>query len=84
MPKILPRSNRIKKKLKKHNLQKKFKKQLRFLENNPSHPGLNVELLAPKKHGIYSFRIDRKFRALFVFRDDNNAIEVLTITKHYE
>jgi len=42
-----------------------------------------MELLEPKIHGVYSFRIDRKYRVLFVFRPDRKAIEILSITVHY-
>lgn len=81
---ILPISPKVKTKLKKHNLIKKFYKQLRLLKENPRHPSLNSGLLEPKKAGIYSFRIDRKFRILFIFRDDKHEIEILNITTHYQ
>ncbi|KKR78290.1 MAG: hypothetical protein UU23_C0001G0054 [Candidatus Curtissbacteria bacterium GW2011_GWA1_40_9] len=42
--------------LKKRNLQKKFKKQLSLLQQNPKHPSLNTEILKPKHLRIYSFR----------------------------
>jgi len=50
---------------------------------NPAYPSLNLELLEPKQYGIYSFRIDRKFRAIFIFRPDKKAVEILNITVHY-
>lgn len=53
----------------KHNLEKKFQKALRFFEEDHKHPSLNTELLEPKKYGIYSFRIDKKIRALFFIKD---------------
>jgi len=84
MMKILPISDKISRKLKKCNLSAKFQKQIRFLAENPNHPSLNVELLKPKQYGIYSFRIDRKYRALFIFRPDLNALEILNITLHYQ
>ncbi len=70
-------------KLRKHRLEKKFAKQLKLLELNPKHPGLHVELLEPHQYGVYSFRIDRKYRALFFFRPDKKVIEILSITVHY-
>lgn len=70
--------------LKKHNLTKKFNKQIVLLGNNLSHPSLHVERLEPKIKGIYSFRLDAKYRALFIFRDDLSALEFLVVTKHYE
>ena len=81
--KILSLSKLIEKKIKKYNLQVKFSKQLKLLSLNPKHPSLNVELLEPKEFGVYSFRIDRKFRGLFIFREDKKALEIINITVHY-
>jgi len=72
----------LKEKLKKHNLEKKFKKAKQLFENNPFHPSLNTELLEPKHLKIYSFRIDKKYRAIFIIVD-NNA-EIIAITNHYK
>jgi len=83
VPKILPLNSKVNKLLQKHSLENKFNKQIKLLAENPNHPSLRLELLEPKKYGVYSFRIDRKFRALFIFRLDKKAIEVLTITVHY-
>ncbi len=81
--KILPASELVLKKVSKYNLSKKFKKQLLLLARDFYHPGLNCELLEPKKMGLYSFRLDRKFRAIFIFREKEKLIEVLNITIHY-
>lgn len=83
MPKIKPISPKLERKIVKFGLVKRFEKQINFLKNNPDHPSLNLELLEPKQYGIYSFRIDRKFRALCVFRNDSEEIEVINITVHY-
>lgn len=80
---ILPVSSRILEKIQRHSLRKKFEKQLVLLSQNPKHPSLHVELLELKQHGIYSFRIDRKYRALFFFRPDRQGIEILAVTVHY-
>jgi plasmid maintenance system killer protein len=48
-----------------HNLLKKFQKASTLFEENMRHPSLNTELLEPHHYGIYSFRIDKKYRALF-------------------
>ena len=84
MYKILPLSPKLKSYLKRHGLTLKFEKQAKLLTINPKHPSLNTELLEPRKHGIYSFRIDRKYRALFILRQDKSKIEVLAITLHYK
>lgn len=81
--KILPLSSRNEDYVKRRNLSKKFAKQILLLAENPSHPSLHVELLEPRDRGIYSFRIDRKYRALFIFRDDASAIEIIAVTSHY-
>jgi Txe/YoeB family toxin of Txe-Axe toxin-antitoxin module len=80
----LPLSKKIKDKIERHHLQKKFKKQIKLFKLDPKHPSLNVELLEPKEYGVYSFRIDRKYRGLFIYRLDRQAIEILTITVHYQ
>ena len=81
---VLPLNKGLIKKIKKYNIEKKFLKQLNLLKNNPHHPSLKVKLLEPKEYGIYSFRIDKKFRALFIFRREERAIEIINITVHYK
>jgi len=81
---VLPLAKTAKQKLAKYGLEKKFAKQLETLKKDPRHPSLHTELLEPKKYGIYSFRLDNKFRALFVYHKNIPAIEILAITKHYE
>jgi Txe/YoeB family toxin of Txe-Axe toxin-antitoxin module len=83
MFKILPLNKKLLKKIAKYNLKKKFDKQTKILRKNPKHPSLHLELLEPKQYGIYSFRIDRKFRALCFFHPDKKTIEILNITLHY-
>ncbi|MCG3121171.1 MAG: hypothetical protein ALAOOOJD_04171 [bacterium] len=68
--------------LDKHQLRKKWNKQKRLFEQNWRHPSLNTELLEPKDLQLYSFRLDRKYRAVFVFVDDN-TVEILDINPHY-
>jgi len=73
----------IKNFLKKHNLVKKWEKAKKLFRENFRHPSLKVELLELKWRGIYSFRLDRKYRALF-FITNNTKIEIFKITKHYK
>jgi len=68
--------------IRKHSLSKKWERVKTLFENDPSHPSLRTELLEPKHRLIYSFRIDIKYRALFICLP-NNRIEVIAITKHY-
>jgi len=72
----------LKKYLQKRNLEAKFQKQLKLFEQNPKYPSLNTEILEPKHLKIYSFRIDKKYRAIFVIT--NGQIEVVDINDHYE
>ncbi|OGF62896.1 hypothetical protein A2662_04530 [Candidatus Giovannonibacteria bacterium RIFCSPHIGHO2_01_FULL_45_33] len=81
--KILPLSKELTKYLQKHKLEKKFIKQKEFFEGNAFHPSLETEILAPKHLRIWSFRIDKKYRAIFIFRT-NNTIEILDINNHYK
>ncbi|MFB3885559.1 MAG: hypothetical protein ACE144_10050 [Thermodesulfobacteriota bacterium] len=47
-----------------------------------SHPSLSTELLEPKHRSIYSFRIDKRYRVLFIYLP-GDKVEVIAITKHY-
>lgn len=66
----------------KHKLENKYYKAKDLFENNINHPSLNVELLEPKKLKIYSFRIDKKYRAIFIVI--NGEVEIISITNHYK
>lgn len=79
--------NPLKRKLQKyaisHNLTKKLAKQIRLFEENPSHPSLNTEKLEPREFNLFSFRIDRKYRAIFHIVTTGEA-EIVDINDHYE
>jgi Txe/YoeB family toxin of Txe-Axe toxin-antitoxin module len=68
--------------LKKHQLVKKYDKAKILFEQDNSHPSLNVEVLEPKHLKIYSFRLDLKYRALFIVID--GEAEVVAVTNHYK
>jgi Txe/YoeB family toxin of Txe-Axe toxin-antitoxin module len=76
-------NNYLQRYLAKKGLTRKFDKQVQFLINNPSHPSLNLELLEPKIAGQYSFRLDRKHRAIFIFTSPDE-IEIIDINPHYQ
>ncbi len=63
-------------------LLKKWEKASRLFEENPRHPSLNTELMNLSWRGMYSFRIDRKYRALFFIT--KGTVEVFQITNHYK
>jgi hypothetical protein len=65
-----------------HDLVKKWQKAKSLFENNPSHASLNTELLEPKHRAVYSFRLDKRYRALFI-HVGGGVIEVFAITNHY-
>ncbi|OGZ33879.1 MAG: hypothetical protein A3I88_01130 [Candidatus Portnoybacteria bacterium RIFCSPLOWO2_12_FULL_39_9] len=81
--KILLLKKRLSVYLKKHRIQKRFEKQKRLFENNPFYPSLRAEILEPKHLKIYSFRITRKYRAIFIYRG-NSTIEIIDINDHYQ
>lgn len=81
---ILPLDTGIVEYLQKHNLTKKFNKQINLLTANPRHPSLHNELLEPKEFGIRSFRIDRYYRALFIYNSIDDSIEIIEANKHYQ
>ena len=79
---ISPLNRRVRNQLLKLGLGRKFAKQLYLFEANPAHPGLNTEKLEPKAIGLYSFRVDKKYRA--IFRIKNGLAEIVHVTKHYQ
>jgi len=79
---VLPVHKDIKVYIKKHELEQKFAKQVDLLERSIKHPSLNIELMEPKHLRLFSFRIDRKYRATFIFRS-GNLIEILDANNHY-
>jgi Txe/YoeB family toxin of Txe-Axe toxin-antitoxin module len=82
MPSIINLRDDIKKYLKKHGLAKKWEKAKKLFENDPSYPSLNTELLEPKHRLIYSFRLDKKYRAIFICLPEGK-VEIIAVTKHY-
>lgn len=82
MPRILDLRDDLEEYINKHELKKKWQKVKMLFENDPFHPSLHTELLEPKHRLIYSFRIDRKYRALFIVKREG-LIEVIAVTKHY-
>ena len=82
MPIIVDLRDDIKEYIQRHGISRKWEKAKRLFENNPFHPSLNTELLEPKHRLIYSFRIDKKYRVLFICLPENK-VEVIAVTKHY-
>ena len=82
MPPVKPPRPDLVKYAKSHGLTKKLTKQINLFQENPAHPSLNIEMLEPKSLRIYSFRIDRKYRAIFIYV--NGEVEITDINLHYE
>jgi Txe/YoeB family toxin of Txe-Axe toxin-antitoxin module len=80
--KIKVLKDEIKKYLSKHQLVKKFQKAKEIFEQDIHHPSLNTEILEPKHLKIYSFRLDKKYRAIFIMAEDE--AEIITVTNHYK
>ena len=53
--------------LRRRGLTRKFIKQKRLFEKDVFHSSLRMELLEPKRMRIWSFRLNRKYRAIFYF-----------------
>lgn len=62
----------------------KYKKQVALLSKNIRHPSLHTERLEPKTTGLYSFRIDKKYRGIFFFIPDEQAIKIVDVNDHYQ
>lgn len=79
---IKPLTKNLIKVLLKHGLVNKYQKQKKLFEKNPRHPSLHTEILIPKHLRIYSFRIDKKWRAVFIIVND--MAEIVDINSHYK
>lgn len=69
--------------LERHGLKRKFSKQKKLFCENPRYTSLHTEILEPKSLKLYSFRIDQKYRAVFILIDAAQA-EIVDITSHYQ
>ncbi len=67
----------------KHSLTAKLTKQIRLFTDNFRHPSLHTEILEPKSLSLYSFRIDHKYRAIFIITPDHQ-VEIIDINDHYQ
>lgn len=80
---VEPLRPKLEKYLTRRNLTQKFDKQVSLFISNNKHPSLNTELLEPKEFKVYSFRIDKKYRAIFLFKT-TDTIEIVDINDHYK
>ncbi|HBC72297.1 hypothetical protein A2379_03385 [Candidatus Amesbacteria bacterium RIFOXYB1_FULL_47_13] len=77
-----PLRPKLQKYLTKRGLAVKFTKQLDLFIANSAHPSLQTERLEPKEFKIYSFRLDRKYRVIFIFKSAS-TVEIIDINSHY-
>jgi len=54
-----------------------------LFEVSPFYPSLETDLLEPRQMKIWSFRLDRKYRVIFIFRN-KETIEIIDINNHYQ
>ncbi len=78
---IEPLNSRLQRYVVSHGLEKKLKKQLALLKQDVFNKGLNFEKLVPHPLGLYSFRLDRQYRAICVV--EGNGLEIVDINNHY-
>lgn len=55
-------------------IQNKTEKKTQFFKQNPNHPSLHLEKLEPKHLGLWSMRIDRNYRVIFSFGENDRII----------
>jgi plasmid maintenance system killer protein len=61
--------------------KKKAEKQVEIFKENSLHPSLNLEKLEPKNKQAWSIRVDKKYRIIFRFLDNNDVL-LLTVGPH--
>lgn len=62
-------------------LQKKAVKQINIFRQYPFYPSLNNEKIEPKENGLWTIRIDQKYRILYKY-DKHNIVVLLTCGSH--
>jgi len=58
-------------------IQRKAERQEGIFRENPFHPSLHTEKLVPRNKELWSFRIDKKYRIIFRFKNGSTAIFLL-------
>ncbi len=59
-------------------IQKKLKKQIKFLAENPKHPSLQIHRIVGTPY--WEFYVDRSYRC--IFRQEGNAYYLLGVGPH--
>ena len=63
------------------NIKRKAEAKEKLFKENPFNPLLHTEKLYPKSKEVWSFRIDRKYRIIFKFKDFRQAV-FMTVGPH--
>jgi len=72
---VLPIHSEIIEYVVKRGLVKKFEQQVNLFQLNPFYPSLETELLEPKHLRFWSFRVDKKYRAIFISTSEERVRE---------
>ena len=76
---------RAKKFIKRHpNLIEPYRKTMKLLESNPSHPSLRLHKLSGKLSGLYSVSINITYRISIEFQIQNDTIIPVSVGTHDE
>ena len=76
---------RAQKFIKRHpNLIEPYRKTLKLLESNPSHPSLRLHKLSGKLSGLYSVSINITYRISIEFQIQNDTIIPVSVGTHDE
>ena len=66
------------------NLIEPYRKTLKLLESNPSHPSLRLHKLSGKLSGLYSVSINITYRISIEFQIQNDTIIPVSVGTHDE
>jgi Txe/YoeB family toxin of Txe-Axe toxin-antitoxin module len=80
--KVKPLNKKQIKFIEQHDLKIKYEKAVKLFEIDHRYPSLQLELLEPKNLKFYSFRLNTKYRVVFIVVD--GEAEVIAITNHYK
>lgn len=80
---LLPIHTEIVEYLEARQLVRVFEKQCRLFMSDSKHPSLHTEVLEPKQLKLFSFRVNKKYRAIFIYRGPDVA-EILDVNNHYD
>ena len=64
-------------------INSQLEKTLELLQENPTHPSLhNKHIQCKKEKNLYSIRVNKQFRVLYIIHKDKNIISVYRLLSH--